>query len=200
MANWCHNTLKISGEDKDLVAFIERVKDDDTLDILYQEDDGFGCDPEFTDGKLICHFDTKWCPPVEWVEGIAKEFPELTFDLSYSERLMCIYGKRVFNGNTITILDYCDSCDQRKECQEKYWTAIMELMKTPPERWPVRCKGCPYTSICAIAGEGSCIVYECESLKVEPFEEFLKTKGTFVKPIQTAKKDFKRYRKIDVEN
>jgi hypothetical protein len=203
MPNWCHNTLEISGEEKDLVAFIERVKDDDILNILHQGDGNPGCDPEFTDGKLICHFYTRYIPPVEWVEGIARAFPDLTFDLSYSEIMTELYGKRVFNGNTITILDYCDGCVRQEKCNKGILTAILTLMRIPAEKWPEvpSCKRCFWGSLCALIGGGhSCIAYGCWSRKIEPFHEFIETKGTVLRPIQTSKKDFKRYRKIDLKS
>lgn len=199
MANWVTNHLIISGNEKDLVALIEMVKEDDSWNILNLRDNTYSWDPEFADGSLTCHFETKWNPPLEWVGEVAKKFPDLTFDLKYSEYMTGLYGHRVFNGNTMTIGHFCDGCNM---CEHPVLTAILTLAKTPPEKWPKNpsCKdGCSWESICALVNDGnSCFSYNCWSLKIEPFKEFLETRGENLKAIQIIKKDLKRYRRIDL--
>lgn len=203
MAYWCTNILKISGEEKDIVAFIEKVKDyhftifNNIFNLLDEYRDE---DPKFTDGVLICRFATPWSPPIEWVKEIAKIFPELTFDFRYSTYKIGLYGHIALEGNKIAILDYCDGCDCEEECKKKIWNAIFTLMKTHPDKWPKvpSCEPCLWQSLCALLGL-FCIDMGCESQKIKPFQEFLETKGANLESIQTAKKDFKRYRKIEVK-
>jgi len=40
------------------------------------------CDEE---GYLEYYFDSAWSPPVEWLQKVAKDFPELSFRLHYDE-------------------------------------------------------------------------------------------------------------------
>jgi hypothetical protein len=45
-------------------------------------------------------FYTPWTPPLEFVEHIAKEWPDLTFEIEYREEGMCFEGGAFFvNGN-----------------------------------------------------------------------------------------------------
>lgn len=41
---------------------------------------------------LVSCFDTAWCPPKEWMIAVSEKFPELTFELFYSETGMGFYG------------------------------------------------------------------------------------------------------------
>lgn len=204
MVNWVANRLIISGNEKDLVAFIGMVKDDDPLGILNLEnEDNQAYDPEFIDNDLICQFETKGSPPLEWVGEVAKTFPDLTFDLQYSEPMMGLYSHRVFNGNAIIIGHFCDRCEKQRECKKEIYTAILTLMETIPEKWPKSpdCEdGCSWESICAlINGGNSCVLYGCWSLRIEPFNEFLATRRENLETIQIIKKDLKRYRRIDLK-
>lgn len=152
------------------------------------------------EGGITMHFSSAWSPPEPVVLKMAEMFPDLVFDLQYSEPMMGLYGHRVFSGNTIIIGNFCDRCEKQEECKKEIYTAILTLMRTVPEKWPKspRCRGgCPMEPMCAlIDGGNSCIITGCWSRRIEPFEEFVVTKGESLKPIQTTKKDLKRYRRI----
>jgi len=41
---------------------------------------------------LVSTFDTAWTPPINWAKAAGKKFPELTFEIHYSESGMGYYG------------------------------------------------------------------------------------------------------------
>jgi hypothetical protein len=41
---------------------------------------------------LVSIFDTAWAPPTNWVVAVSSKFPELTFEIHYSESGMGFYG------------------------------------------------------------------------------------------------------------
>jgi len=50
----------------------------------------------------IYEFDTPWTPPIQWLQAVAKIFPDLTFVLKYSELGMHIEGEvKVANGEQV---------------------------------------------------------------------------------------------------
>lgn len=53
-----------------------------------------------SDGELLYDFDTAWSPPIEFLETVAKEHPNLTFILEYDEPGIGFKGLARFNGET----------------------------------------------------------------------------------------------------
>jgi len=121
MPNWCNNSLKITGDTKQLKSFAKKAKGDGTdlsLDKLFplpkkQEKNwynwcvknwGTKWDIEATLSvedkyELGYGFDSAWSPPVEAFEKISKKYPKLVFWLDYDEPSMGFKGMtRIQNG------------------------------------------------------------------------------------------------------
>lgn len=47
------------------------------------------------------HFLTAWSPPISWLEKVARDFPELRFELVYGEPLMGFCGRLVVSGGQV---------------------------------------------------------------------------------------------------
>ena len=43
-------------------------------------------------GRLHYWFDTPWCPPLMWLARVARDWPSLSFSLSYDEPGVCSKG------------------------------------------------------------------------------------------------------------
>jgi hypothetical protein len=111
MPNWCDNKLSIDGdenrdEDEEL-SFNKSVPlyDDDDDDDYEYDGDGdddmkritmwgtkwVACEVFFDEiGKY--EFQTAWSPPITWFRAIVKKYPELNFELLYSEEGMDFSG------------------------------------------------------------------------------------------------------------
>lgn len=53
------------------------------------------------EGLAEYDFDTAWGPPLEWMERVAKMFPQLRFAITYGEPGMDFGGKVVFVGGEV---------------------------------------------------------------------------------------------------
>lgn len=62
--------------------------------------DGVTC--EIDSERIACNFDTAWSPPVEWAINVSKKFPELTFELFYSEGGSGFYGSKTIENGEVT--------------------------------------------------------------------------------------------------
>ena len=49
--------------------------------------------------RIEVWFDTAWSPPLEWLKRAAKKFPELKFEIHYSEGGMAFYGTSTAQGD-----------------------------------------------------------------------------------------------------
>lgn len=57
---------------------------------------------EISDDYLVYDFYTAWCPPIALIRHLAKEWPELTFDITYKEYGMSFQGEASFsNGECV---------------------------------------------------------------------------------------------------
>lgn len=59
------------------------------------------------DEEIIFDFDSAWSPPIEWLEKVCKQFPELDFKLKYEESGMGFMGIAV--GSQGDLSDQCIS-------------------------------------------------------------------------------------------
>ena len=113
MPNWCSNTLIITGDEKLLETFYNENRageDEDEDDDQKQLSFNKAIPIEIGDNKKwyelftekwgttsdafdVCcdeiggfyEFKTAWSPPTEWFEAVVKKYPELHFELRYSE-------------------------------------------------------------------------------------------------------------------
>ena len=46
-------------------------------------------------------FDTAWSPPIDWLDNIAIDYPDLSFELEYEEPNMCFGGTFLIQGDKI---------------------------------------------------------------------------------------------------
>lgn len=103
MPNWCMNDLRITGEEKDILSFIEANKGDDgefhfyTLVPEPENNDnwydwrinnwGTKWDTDDVDVQKLddnnyrLYFTTAWSPPIYWLETAIKDYKHLKFKL-----------------------------------------------------------------------------------------------------------------------
>jgi len=111
MANWCNNTLVFDGNP-------EAIKQIQKLFISMaekEEKDGMGQLPDFTtlysgyffdiycdeEDLGIIQYQTKWSPNIEIVQQIADHY-KMNFILDYEELGMLIYGRAIYQNETLT--------------------------------------------------------------------------------------------------
>ena len=61
---------------------------------------------EDTDSILDISFDTAWSPPVAWLEKVAKDYPQLKFELKFEEGGMAFAGYQKYIGGKLVDDDY----------------------------------------------------------------------------------------------
>jgi len=118
MPNWCYNSLRVTGNKKDVAKFKKDVNSKKEKTVLclnnlvpmpkeYNEGEGWyswriinwGTKWDVED-KLIkdqanllkYEFDSAWSPPIKWVRTISGQYPELSFRLEYDEPGMAFNG------------------------------------------------------------------------------------------------------------
>lgn len=108
MPNWCENTLRVKGTRRHLDAFEETLHGTDpTLSCKAAELS------RVTPRWREYEWDSRWSPPLDWFEAIAKRFPRLTFRLRYWEPMMDLCGTaRIVDGG---LLDQGKNCYPSKE-------------------------------------------------------------------------------------
>ena len=112
MPNWCVNFLSVTGDEELLEKFHdENEGDDQQLSFnkavpLDDDDDGVTDNmkninmwgTKWDAGDVCCdeigryEFDTAWSPPIPWFVAIVVKYPELNFELWYSEQGMDFSG------------------------------------------------------------------------------------------------------------
>lgn len=60
------------------------------------------------DNEYTYHFSTAWSPPVAWVEKVAKDWTDLSFELRYEEGGCCFAGYLVFEDGEVIEHDEVD--------------------------------------------------------------------------------------------
>ena len=123
MPNWCYNTLKIKGDEKELLRFKKKAKGSATdktelsLEKLLPKPPNLPWDQwtqknwgtkwdvhanieEENEYELVYDFDSAWSPPLEGITTISKDFPKLIFIMTYEEEGCCFQGlARIENGD-----------------------------------------------------------------------------------------------------
>lgn len=131
MPNWCNNTLDVCGEEESIQKFYNenRIEEDNDEKELQKTDlsfrnsvpfskgewdyneavqiwgtkwDANEVDVDIGDEQLTYHFQTAWGPPKEWLEKVAKKYPELTFELFYEEPGMDFLGRVEYEDGELT--------------------------------------------------------------------------------------------------
>lgn len=136
MAEWVGNRLEVHGTEEELARFKRRVDADDDegnrlLDFEAHapsppglDDDALrdwrhthwgaqtgACDVEVEDGDreaLSYRFRTVESPPEQWLEVVAKEHPDLRFDLVYRDEAKRFAGRTAWQGGELTAYDWHD--------------------------------------------------------------------------------------------
>ena len=98
------NTLNITSGTH--LSFIEKIKRYINIK-LYGHDNWYNwsianwgtkwdaCEPHIDNNDInffSVSFDTAWGPPIEWIDNIMQDFPDLCFELEYDEPGMCFGG------------------------------------------------------------------------------------------------------------
>lgn len=132
MPNWCENNLRIHGDAEDMKPFIMKLSNSEdptpllSFDSLLPmpahekdnwydwridnwgtkwditEDDKGVYPTDETEEYLEYTFSTAWSPPVEFIETISRDFPGLTFQLTYAESGVCFAGSLEVTDSAIT--------------------------------------------------------------------------------------------------
>jgi len=122
MPNWCYNHLEVTGEEKQLQEFVEKSLVSPEKNEIHDAT-GFTFEGTLPRGDRkdwyewsianwgtkwdacepnICHndinffsvnFESAWAPPVQWIDNIMKDFPDLSFILEYEEPGMGFGGR-----------------------------------------------------------------------------------------------------------
>jgi hypothetical protein len=71
------------------------------------------------EGKLIYDFDTPWAPPVQAIETLAEQHPELTITLRYVEE-QGWGGETIFQGNEIDEVETWDIPESHEEAMHAF--------------------------------------------------------------------------------
>ncbi len=118
MPNWCNNSLIIEGEDTTINELLKNANDEESnfsLEKLVptpaeEKDNWYSwrlanwgtkwnlgkVDFEQGEGYVSFNFETAWAPPVEALATISKNYPDLSFDLTYDEPGADYCGKATF--------------------------------------------------------------------------------------------------------
>lgn len=143
MAEWVGNRLYVRGAEEELVRFWKRAhgSDDEDKRVLdfgahapspaglkdealrdwrrtnWGAETG-ACDVELEDGErnvLSYRFRTIESPPEQWLEAVAKEHPDLSFDLIYRDELKRFAGRTAWEGGELTAYDWHDPDEVEEE-------------------------------------------------------------------------------------
>jgi len=146
MPNWCINHLEVAGDKKQLHEFVEKSTTTiGTSDLRSGDEFSFegtlprgdrkdwyewsianwgtkwdACEPYINHNDkdyFSVSFDSAWGPPVLWVRGIMKDFPDLSFTLEYEESGMGFGGRLTAQHGEIWD-DLTWDIDQASECCE----------------------------------------------------------------------------------
>ena len=121
MPNWCWNNLSVSGDEIQLREFVEKslvspeeneihdgtgfsfegtLPRGDRKDWYDWSIENWGtkwdaCEPRIDHNDkdyFSVSFETAWAPPIDWIDNIQQDFPDLCFELEYEELGMCFGG------------------------------------------------------------------------------------------------------------
>jgi hypothetical protein len=125
MPDWCSNTLIITGDEELLEKFYNENKGDeeplsfDKAVTIDDDDENWHelCIEKWGtkwDASEVCcdgiggfyEFETAWSPPTEWFEAVVKKYPELHFELRYSELGYCFSAYGEYRGKVLC--EYCN--------------------------------------------------------------------------------------------
>jgi len=122
MPNWCWNHLEVSGDEIQLREFVEKsLVSPEENEIHDKTEFSFegtlprgdrkdwynwslknwgtkwdACEPHIDHNDInyfAVSFETAWAPPINWIDNIMKDFPDLCFTLEYEEPGMCFGGR-----------------------------------------------------------------------------------------------------------
>jgi hypothetical protein len=104
-----------------------------------------------TKNILEISFETAWSPPIEWLEKVHQDFPDLIFDLEYEESGMGFGGHAHVHGKISIFEDQTWNLDYGSDC-----------CKSPMKEDEDGCHEEPY--ICSKCGD------ECEGINYKKIE------------------------------
>ena len=141
MPNWCWNHLEVTGDEIQLREFVEKS----TTNIESSDEFSFegtlprGDRKDWYDWSVenwgtkwdacestICNndinyfsvsFESAWSPPINWIDNIMQDFPDLCFTLEYEEPGMC-FGVRLSAQYEIIWEDFHWELEAASECCE----------------------------------------------------------------------------------
>jgi hypothetical protein len=97
VANRCENLLLVSGDD--VTPFIKMMEAVEAGTVCYETP----FIEHASESKAQFHFDTAWKPCLDWLVEQSRNFPQLSFDLSYHEGNCFVCGSyHVKNGEVLS--------------------------------------------------------------------------------------------------
>lgn len=122
MPNYCHNLLRIDGEDEVLDQLAVAVADDSSPDpdhrfsyvrilpVVDGEDEGeawgstslycLEVKRKWRGSGLVYEFQSSWDPPIAVIDRLAEQWPALTLELVWVEPLTSRWGTRYYSAGT----------------------------------------------------------------------------------------------------
>lgn len=158
MPNWCNNTIHIYGKQEEIAAFLSKFTNkeclsfNDFVPIPKEEKENWydwNCEnwgtkwdlhKEMTtltilDTEIQVEAPTAWAPPLKFFETLAKDYPTMTFTVSYHEEGMMFCGFAEWSEGkekTNVALTYTSS-KHLKELFEKYDAEYTKAWLLPSE-------------------------------------------------------------------
>jgi hypothetical protein len=71
-------------------------------------------------GEISLNMDTAWAPPIQWLDYVQEKFPELDFEMEYSESGCCFCGVAATHRDEDGTPEICDMELDWDEQQAKY--------------------------------------------------------------------------------
>ncbi len=129
MPNWCNNSLSISGPNEDLEKLLRDADNGEEGNFSLEKlvpipkelsEDWYNwrvsnwgtkwdigkVDIEKSDEHMSFNFETAWAPPIEAFNTISKNYPNLSFELTYEEPGMDFCGKAEFQNGLNSDMNY----------------------------------------------------------------------------------------------
>ena len=204
MPNWCNNHLVISGPQESIDRIREELKSSGRNEILtftshypLNQDQNpaecwgtkwDACDVEYLEESLpnlSYSFSTAWSPPCGWLEKVVALFPDLSFELVYSEGGVGFYGKSsgsngLFNDEPMSHSQYLIEYD------EFYADIIQEVESFTQEQLIKFFSGVKDFHQCLYGDESWCdeLVEEFHWDEC-PMEEYYPLAGSIIERIET---------------
>jgi hypothetical protein len=88
--------------------------------------------PMDLEGSLSLNIDTKWAPPIDVLEELSSEFPDIEFDMEYEEAGCEVFGKCTAKGGDVN--DIPTEAEEHYKQNPDYQQAQEDIKEMPYEK------------------------------------------------------------------